>query len=91
MAIRASRHADGPLHEHLEKLREYAQKVIIDGDALSPEEEADREARFVLFAELGGSCRMTEREMVSLMFRGVFTPAPPCWCSKCRASHNDSH
>lgn len=85
MDVRVWNHTNEPMSEHLEVLREYARRVILDGEALGLAEEAHKEAIFQRIAELGGSFRMTEREMVSLMLRGVFVDAPPCWCSTCRA------
>ncbi len=38
----------------------------------------------LLFVELGGFYRMSEREMVSLLLRGVVNDSTKCWCSKCR-------
>jgi hypothetical protein len=91
MDVRVPGHTREPISEHLEILREYARRVILDGDSLSPAEEAHKEAIFQRIAELGGSFRMTEREMVSLMLRGVFVDAPPCWCSTCRAMFLDQN
>ncbi len=87
MTMQGISHTGEVVSEHLETLREYARRVILNGDALGPGEELDKDFVFQRFAELGGSCRMTEREMVSLMLRGVLNESPPCWCSQCRASY----
>ena len=89
MDIRTSEHSDEPISQHLEVLRDYAKRVITDGERLSPGEETHRDLVFETITELGGSFRMTEREIVSLILRGVFLDAPPCWCSKCRESFLD--
>ena len=89
MDIHTTEHTSEPISEQLQVLRNYARRVIVDSEILSTGEEAHRDAVFEKITELGGSFRMTEREIVSLVLRGVFLNAPPCWCSRCRESFLD--
>jgi len=78
-----SRNPDDLMVHTLTIFKDYAERVIVHGDALSATEEDDREARFRNFAETGGSFGLTERHMVSMMFDGLFDKGPKCWCAKC--------
>ena len=78
-------HDDEPISAYLDSLRRLARRYIIDGEPLDRSDVFRKEIALRRFSELGGACRMTEREMVSLMLRGVFNEEPSCWCSKCRA------
>ena len=82
-----SDHDNEPISAYLESLRVLARRFIIDGETLNRSDTFRKEIALRRFSELGGACRMSEREMVSLMLRGVFAEEPPCWCSKCRAAY----
>jgi hypothetical protein len=84
MATLAPRNPEEMMAEDLSALRAYAERVVVRGDALSPHEEDDREIRFREFAEIGDSFQMTEREMVNMLFDGLFHKGPKCWCAECR-------
>lgn len=58
--------------QHLSALRVYAMRVLVDEDALSMQEEQDKAVRLREFAEMAGSYRCTEKEIVSLIFKGCF-------------------
>lgn len=72
------------MENDLSFLREYAERVVVRGDVLTDEEDEDRETRFREFAEIGDSFSMTEREMVNMLFEGLFHKGPKCWCAECR-------
>lgn len=72
------------MDKDLSLLREYAERVVVLGDVLSDEEQDDRENRFREFAEIGDSFSLTEREMVNMLFDGLFHKGPKCWCAECR-------
>lgn len=80
-------HDNEPISAYLDSLRTLARRFILDGKALDRSDTFRKEIALRRFSELGGACRMSEREMVSLMLRGVFDDEPPCWCSKCRAAY----
>ena len=80
-----SKDANELMYEHLDVLRKYAKRVFVEHDMLSPEEYDDKETRFREFAAIGGSFNLTEREMVRLLFKGLFPASPNCDCPTCRA------
>ena len=73
------------LSEDLSALKSYAERIIVKGDALTDDEENDREFRFREFAEIGDSFNLSERDMVTMMFEGIFHKGPKCDCAECRA------
>ncbi len=54
--------------EHLTALREYAERIFIQGDVLDPDEDADRAARAMAFLNVGRKCEFTEHQLVFLVF-----------------------
>ena len=83
-------HDNEPIAAYLDSLRKLAHRFIVDGKPLDRSDTFRKEIALRRFSELGGACRMSEREMVSLILRGVFNEEPSCWCSKCRAAYIDS-
>ncbi len=86
----ASIHTDNdnePISAYLESLRILAHRFIIDGEKLDCSNTFRKNVALRRFSELGGAYRMSEREMISLMLRGVFAEEPQCWCSKCRVAY----
>ncbi len=75
---------EDPLAGHLSVLRGYARRAIIEERTLTDAQELEKEQRFKKFVELCGFYRMSEREMVSLLLRGVVNDSTRCWCSRCR-------
>lgn len=57
--------------QHPAALRDYARRVMVHGENLSPEEEGDKDRRMEEFLTAGRSFRLTDREMVSLIYRGL--------------------
>ena len=76
------------LSDDLSALKSYAERIIVRGDILTEDEEDDREFRFREFAEIGDSFNLSERDMVTMMFEGIFHPGPKCDCAECRAGDN---
>ena len=70
--------------EHVEKLRGYARKVLVHGEALSEEEEADRASRMLEFHAIGNSFKLTNREMAVVLYKGILTGKRACGCPTCR-------
>ncbi len=58
---------------HLAILKDYARRVIGGGDMLSAIEEDDRKHRIRQFLDIGLSFDLTEKEMVTILYREVFT------------------
>jgi len=75
------------MREHLRVLREYARQVLLKGEALTPRHEDDWAQRMGEFLAIGESFRLTPKELVHLVFRDLFKPAPRCGCGSCRAKN----
>lgn len=60
--------------QHLAVLRAYAKRVFGDGNELTLEEEADKNARASEFRTVGALCDFTERQMVSLVYADIVRP-----------------
>ena len=57
---------------HLAVLKEYAKRVIVGEDDLSSNEEEDRSGRIKQFLVIGLSFDLTEKEMVTILYRELF-------------------
>ena len=73
------------LSDNLLALKSYAERIIVRGDNLTDDEEIDKEFRFREFAEIGDSFNLSERDMVTMMFEGIFHQGQRCDCAECRA------
>jgi hypothetical protein len=60
---------------HLAILKEYAKRVIVSRNPLTPEEEQDRADRIQEFLNIGLSFDLTEKEMVTILYRELFSVA----------------
>jgi hypothetical protein len=58
--------------QHLSTLRDYATRILVYRDILTPREDEDRNIRMQQFVETLISHRCTEKEAVSLLYRGFF-------------------
>lgn len=72
------------MSQHLQVLRQYAQRLLLDGGHLTVEEQADKDIRMGEFMAIGSAFEMSKMEMVTLVYRGLFEPQDPCPCPKCR-------
>ncbi len=70
--------------EHLEMLRHYAQKVLLQGETLTEEETADRTRRMTEYQAIGNSFKLTNREMAVVLYKGILTGKRACGCPTCR-------
>lgn len=57
--------------QHASVLREYARKVIVDGEQLSEDENKDRQTRMMEFLAMGKSIDLTSSQLVKLLCRGL--------------------
>ena len=73
--------------EHLEALRGYARRAIIEGVTLSPSEDRDKAIRVREFMCIGASFGCTGRELVSLLYKDIYKDISRrgCDCSSCRS------
>ena len=60
---------------HLAILKEYDKRVIVSENPLTPDEEQDRSERIQEFLNIGYSFDLTEKEMVTILYRELFTAA----------------
>ena len=77
--------------KHLECLRGYAERVFVNGETLSPDEEEDRGFRMREFVTTGISFKCTERELVTLLYKGLFAvkrccPGAGCFPARIRST-----
>jgi hypothetical protein len=70
--------------EHQRRLKTYANRVIVRGESLRPEEEIDRDSRLREFLALGESFGCTQKELVRLLYAGVLHGKRGCDCHSCR-------
>jgi hypothetical protein len=71
--------------EHLNVLRAYARKALIEGQRLNHLENADKAARLKEFQAIGKSFKLTGNEMARLVFNGLFRGRRFCGCPSCQA------
>jgi len=69
----------------LSVLRGYASKAILHGNSLAPDEEAERSDHMRDFLATGQSFNLTQKEMVDLIYSGLFRNRRECGCHSCRA------
>ena len=60
------------MENHLAALKQYAERVLAQGDFLTPWEEADKAARMEDFFDIGASFECTHRDLVSIIIRDSF-------------------
>ena len=76
--------------EHLAIIRGYAERALTGSASLDASEEADADSRMAELFAIGSSFKLTKREMVVLLYRGLFTsPATSrCGCPTCNRRAN---
>jgi len=60
--------------EHLKTLRGYFRRSVLEGDALSQVEDADRERRMREYLDAAGGLKKTKRDMVVRLLDGMTGP-----------------
>ena len=85
MAINASKDLNDTFAEHLEALRGYAKKVLGRGDALTAAEQIDERARISQLVLIGHTFRLTDKDMVAMIFKGILQEPRRCGCPTCRS------
>ena len=71
------------LAEDLSVLREYARSVLLRDLVLTPAEQSETELRLAELFAIGGSFRLTKREIVILLFEEVLSERRGCDCPSC--------
>jgi|ETNmetMinimDraft_2_1059921.scaffolds.fasta_scaffold113696_2 hypothetical protein len=70
---------------HCAALREYAGRVVARGEELTPCESDDQAERMREFLAMGSSFRLTYKEIVRLIYDGLFSEKRGCDCPGCAA------
>ena len=60
--------------EHLSALREYAERVFVEGERLDIEEETAKSERMREFLHVGVSCEFTEQQLILLLLSDLIGP-----------------
>ena len=60
------------ISQHVSVLRSYARKTLIDDESLDSEEEKDRKIRVRELLTLGNSLKLTDSQIVTLLYRELF-------------------
>ena len=58
--------------DHLAILREFAERIFVEGEILDYEQQAERDERMVDFMEVGRRCEFTPQQLVRLLFAELF-------------------
>ncbi|PKB77884.1 MAG: hypothetical protein BZY88_20380 [SAR202 cluster bacterium Io17-Chloro-G9] len=69
-------------------LKAYAKRVLDEGEALSPEEEANKVYLIEEFMSLGAAFKCTKHELVSLVLKECFETPRSCDCFSCKSRQN---
>ena len=75
--------------EHLRVLRGYASRVASQGDSLTGDEEQEVKERLREFFAVGGILGLADKEMVLLLYRGVWAVRRGCDCMTCTARRSN--
>ena len=71
--------------QQLNRLRAYADRVVVHGDSLAPDEAANHAASMQQFLEAGESHGLTPKEMVDLVLGELSLKKRECGCHSCRS------
>jgi len=74
----------GLIHQ-IDTIRDYAIRMVMQGETLEPDEAADQMACMRDFLIIGGDYGLTEKEMVSLVLAQASQNKPECGCHSCNA------
>ena len=73
------------VEEHVEVLRGYAHRSLVQGEALSFTEMSDKESRINEFRAMGSCLKLTENEMVTMVYQDMLRERRRCGCPTCRS------
>ena len=69
--------------EHLQVLRSYARRILLQGDSLSEVEDLDRQRRMDELLAMGSCLTLIGHEIVALIFKDMFNERRCCGCPTC--------
>ncbi len=70
--------------QHREALVEYARRALVYGEFLDQSEADDLAIRMQEYMAVGTSFKCTKRELVMLLYRGLFRGKRGCDCFTCK-------
>ena len=73
------------LAHQIDTIREYAQRMVMQGQTLEPDEAADQMACMRDFLTIGEDYGLTQKEMVGLVLSQASPRSPECGCHSCNA------
>ena len=71
--------------KHLAALQDYARRVVVRGEILAPPDEDDIATRMWEYFSIGISFKCTKKELVRLVYKGLFEAKRGCDCPSCLA------
>ena len=77
-----------PKHELIHQiaaLRSYGERMVMQGESLSPDEVADHQACMQDFLAIGADYGLTQKEMVGLLLGQSSPKGRECGCHSCNA------
>ena len=77
------------MEQNLAALIAYARRTMVDEEPLTPLEESEKSLRMKMYLGMGTSFRCTKKELVELLYRGLFESARGCDCATCLARKAD--
>ena len=73
------------LTHQIDIIRGYAQRMVMQGEALIPDEAADQRVRMQDFLAIGEAFGLTPKEMVGLVLSQESQKESACGCHSCNA------
>ena len=73
------------LIHQIDSLRGYAERVVMEGEILGPDDAADHKASMQEFLATGAAYGLTQKEMVGLVLDQTSQKRPECGCHSCNA------
>ena len=85
MARETSKDPRDTVAQNLEALHGYARRSLVHGEELTESEQTDKAARMDELMAVGTSFKLTQSEMINLIFRGILRGQKRCGCASCSA------
>ncbi len=70
--------------QDLDSLRRYVTSIFVRQSGLTGIDEREKERLMGEFLAVGGALDLTERDLVMLLYRGIFHGGKSCGCHSCR-------
>ncbi len=73
------------LIHQIDAIRDYAKRMVLEGETLGVDEAADLDSRMREFMSIGGDYGLTSKEMVGLVLNQSPKEKRECGCYSCNA------